>query len=173
MKAIVDTSTLISFAKINFLELLEKLNKNILIPEIVYYEAVIKGEAKALANAIAIKNFIKNIDMKVHVVKDEYLKLLRSKITKTLAHGDEAVLALALQEKAGEVITNDDGLGRIAMSMNFHVKASPDLLLEGLKTKVATLKDYENFLRSLAVENRITSVIADFYIMEGKKYAKD
>ncbi len=97
---------------------------------------------------------------------------MRSKISKTLAQGDEAVMALASQIKAREIITNDDGLGRMAMSMGFRVNASSDLLFEGLRTNIVNIKNYENFLRSLVLENRITSVIAEFYIMEGKKYVK-
>jgi predicted nucleic acid-binding protein len=144
MKTIVDTSTLISLAKITSLELLRKLKRNIFIPESVYQEAVIKGEEKALTDAAVIKNFIKNSNLKIHAVKSHYSELSRSKINKTLAQGDEAVLALAFQIKAKEIITNDDGLGRIALSMGFRVNASPDLLLEGLSTNIVNLKDYEN-----------------------------
>ena len=173
MKAIVDTSTLISLAKINFLGFLKSIRKDISMPEDVYHEAVIKGEEKAATNALVIKNFFIGNRIKPLTVKKEYLRPLENKIKKTIGKGDRAVIALALQTKAKEIITNDDGLGRIAMSMGFKASASPDLLFEGLKTAILTLKDYENLLRSLVIENRITSVIAEFYIMEGKSYGKN
>jgi predicted nucleic acid-binding protein len=83
------------------------------------------------------------------------------------------VIAIALQEKASDVITNDDGLGRIAFSMGLRVGGSPDLLLEGVKSKIINSEDYKFLLRSLVIENRITSAIAELYFMEGGKYAKD
>jgi len=173
MKTVIDTSTLISLAKINFLEILKKIRKEILIPEIVFNEAVIKGEEKSLTDATVIKNFIKDNNIKRIIVKDFSLNLIKGKVSKTLAQGDEAVMAAAMQEKILEIITNDDGLGKIAASLGIKVSASPDLLLEGLRSKIINFEDYEFFLRNLVIEKRITSAIAEFYVMEGKKYAKN
>jgi predicted nucleic acid-binding protein len=60
IKTVIDTSTLISLARISYLELLPKLRKSVVLPHEVYEEAVIKGEEKGIADAIVIKGFIKN-----------------------------------------------------------------------------------------------------------------
>lgn len=46
MKTVIDTSTLISLAKISYLELIPKLKIDVVIPDEVYREAVIRGEEK-------------------------------------------------------------------------------------------------------------------------------
>ncbi|MCL5986006.1 MAG: hypothetical protein M1371_05490 [Actinobacteria bacterium] len=55
------------------------------------------------------------------------------------------------------------------MSLGFSVKASPDLLLEGLKGNFMNFQDFETSVRGLVIENRLRSSVAEFYIMEGKK----
>ncbi|GFP42805.1 hypothetical protein HKBW3C_01929 [Candidatus Hakubella thermalkaliphila] len=80
---------------------------------------------------------------------------------------------MALQEKVKEIITDDEGLAKIAMALGFRIKASPDLLLEGLKDKLMSFQDFESFIKWLVVENRLSSIVAELYLMEGKKNAKD
>ncbi|MEW6215294.1 MAG: hypothetical protein AB1478_08880 [Nitrospirota bacterium] len=172
MKCIIDTSTLISLARINYLELIPKLKIDAVLPDEVYTEAVIRGEEKGIADAIVIKSFIKRYDVKIVGVKANYVLTLRKKINKILTHGDEAVLSLAIKEKVKEILTNDDGLGKIALSLGFSVRATPDLLMEGLKETILNITEFEVFIRGLVIENRLSSVVAELYLMEGKRYVE-
>jgi predicted nucleic acid-binding protein len=97
---------------------------------------------------------------------------LRSQINRNLSKGDGAVLSSAFSVGANEVLTNDDGLGKIAMGLGFRVIATPDLLIEALKEGVINIEDFENFVRGLVVENRISAALAELYLMEGKKHVK-
>ena len=142
------------------------------MPHEVYEEAVINGEEKGIADAIVIKGFIKNYGIEIVGTKRNFIKALRSQINRNLSKGDEAVLSLAFSVGAKEVLTNDDGLGKIAMGLGFRVIATPDLLMEALKEKVITIQDFENFVRGLVVENRVSSALAELYLMEGKKHVK-
>ena len=173
MSAVIDTSTLISLVKISYLELIPRLRKTVVIPEEVYEEAVVRGEEKGLADATVIKQFISSSGMKITSVQADFIQELKGKINKTLTKGDEAVIALAMQEKAKEIISDDEGLGKIAMALGFRISASPDLLLEGLKDKLMSFQDFETFIRGLVVENRLSSIVAELYLMEGKKNVKD
>jgi predicted nucleic acid-binding protein len=110
--------------------------------------------------------------MKTVNVSSSHINLLRKKINKVLAKGDEAVLSLAMKEKIREIITDDDGLGKIAMALGFSVKATPDLLMEGLRQKVLDFQKVEILMRELVVENRLSSVVAELYLLEGKRYVK-
>ena len=105
-------------------------------------------------------------------VNNDSVTALRKKVSKFLTKGDEAVLSLAMQEKAKEVVADDDGLGKIAMALGFDVKATPDLLMEGLEKKILSLRDVETFLRGLVVENRLSSAVAELYILESKRDAE-
>jgi predicted nucleic acid-binding protein len=93
-------------------------------------------------------------------------------VNKILTKGDESVLSLALQEKAEEIVADDDGLGKLTMALEFDVKATPDLLMEGLKKNRLSIQDFEIFIRGLVIENRLSSAIAELYILEGRKDVK-
>ncbi len=62
MKSIIDTSTLISLARIAYLELIPMLRTDVFIPDEIYEEAVLKGEEKGFADATVIKNFIESTE---------------------------------------------------------------------------------------------------------------
>ena len=172
MKYVIDTSSLISLARIQNIELIEELEMTPVAPDEVYEEAVIQGHAKGYADSLVIADFIKKYDIKILSVEDKYKKDVREKTNKILTSGDEAVLALATREKIRTVITNDDGLGRIALATGFVVRATPDLLLEGLRKKILNHDKYESFVRGLVIENRLSSAIAELYLLEGKKHVK-
>src|SRR4030067_2712310 len=103
MKSIIDTSTLISLARIAYLELISMLRTDVSIPDEIYEEAVLKGEKKGFADATVIKTFIENHRIKIVHVEKHSIIALRKKVSKILAKGDESVLSLALQEKAKEI----------------------------------------------------------------------
>lgn len=169
MQTVIDTSTLISLARISYLEIIRKLKMEVVIPEEVYEEAVIDGEKKGIADATVIKAFINDHKLRVLNVKGDEIKQLRRKIGKYLAKGDEAVLSLAIKEKAEEIITNDDGLSKIALALGYRVIATPDLLMKGLKNKLLSFKEFETLMRGLVIENRLSSAVAELYLMEGKE----
>ena len=173
MKYVIDTSSLISLARIQYIDLIEELKIIFVLPGEVYEEAVTQGQAKGYVDSMVIESFIKKYKIKILSVENKYKKTVRDKINRVLAVGDEAVLALAIKEKVRMVITNDDGLGRIALAMGFIVQASPDLLLEGLRKKILNYEKYESFVRGLVIENRLSSAVAELYLLEGKKHVKD
>ena len=168
----IDTSTLISLARIDYLELIPILRADVTVPVEIYEEAVLKGEEKGFADATVIKKFTERHRIKILGVKIRYITALRKKIDRILTKGDEAVLSLALQEKAKEIMADDDGLGKIAMALGFNVKATPDLLMEGLKGNVLSLQDFEIFIKGLVIANRLSSAVAELYILEGRKDVK-
>ena len=169
MESVIDTSTLISLARINHLELILMLRADVALPEEIYEEAVLKGAEKGFADATVIKKFIERHRIKILSVKTRYITALRKKTNRILTKGDEAVLSLAQQAGAKEIMADDDGLGKIAMALGFNVKSTPDLLMEGLKKNALSLQDFEIFMRGLVIENRLSSAIAELYILEGRK----
>ena len=172
MKSIIDTSILISLAKIAYLELIPTLRIDVSIPYEIYEEAVLEGEKKGFADATVIKTFIETHRMKIVHVEKHSITALRKRVSKILTKGDESVLSLGLQEKAKEIMTDDDGLGKLGMALGFDVKATPDLLMEGLKKNRLSVEDFEIFVRGLVVENRLSSATAELYVLEGRKNVK-
>jgi len=172
MTYVIDTSSLISLAKIQYLEIISSLKIKVLLPHEVYDEAVTTGMAKGYTDSVMIRNFLSGAVIQPIELADKHKKALRKKLHKILASGDEAVLALAIDEKAGILVTNDDGLSRVAFALGITVQASSDLLLEGLKRNILSFEHYEILLRSLVIENRLSAAVAELYVLEGKKYVK-
>jgi len=172
VKSVIDTSTLISLARIAYLELIPMLRTDVSIPYEIYEETVLEGEKRGFADATVIKTFIETHRMKIAHVEKHSIIALRKKLRKILTKGDEAVLSLGLQEKAKEIVTDDDGLGKLAMALGFDVKAAPDLLMEGLEKNRLSVKDFEILVRGLVIENRLSSAAGELYIVEGRKDVK-
>ena len=172
MRCVIDTSTLISLAKIHLLDLIVKLDLNVIMPSEIYSEAVLRGSEKGYLDADLIKQFITVHSIWVVEVKTSAIDAARRVSSKALAKGDEEVIALAMKEKIETILTDDDGLGKISYSLGYTVKAAPDLILDGLKKNVLSAAEFESHIRKLVIENRLNSVVAELYIMEGKKYAK-
>jgi len=173
MRCVIDTSTLISLAKIHILDLIIRLDLNVIVPSEVYSEAVLNGEKKGYLDADLIKHFITVHSIRVVEVKTSVTAAARRMTGKALAKGDENVIAVALNEEVKIILTDDDGLGRIAYSLGYTVKASPDLLLDGLRRNVLSDAEFESYMRGLVIENRLHSIVAELYMMEGKKDVKD
>lgn len=172
MRCVIDTSTLISLAKIHVLDLIMKLDLKVIVPSEIYAEAILRGGEKGYLDADLIKNFINLHSIRVVDVKTGLIAAARRMISKALAKGDANVIALAMREKVKTILTDDDGLGKIAYSLGYTVKASPDLLLDGLRKKVLSVAEFESYMRGLVIENRLNSVVAELYLMEGEKYVK-
>lgn len=172
MKYVIDTSTLISLTRINSLAVLSKLNMELVLADKIYTEAVIEGEKRGFADATVIKAFIKEHEVKSLKVKKEHILALRKKINKVLAVGDEAVISLAMQEKVARILTDDDGLGKIAVALGYTVEASPDLLLKGIRSNFLGVREFEALIRELVIENRLSSVVAELYVLEAKHAEK-
>lgn len=172
MKVIVDTSTLISLARIGELHRLVTMRKRLVVPQLVYQEVVVEGERRGIADATVIKGYFSNHSIKVEKADKVSWNKLRRKLGKVVEEGDHAVLALGMQEKAYEIITDDVGLAKIALSLGFKVTASSDLLLEALKNNDIGFDEFENDIRNLVVENRLSSRVAEIYIIEGKSHEK-
>jgi len=173
MRCVIDTSTLISLAKIHVLDLILKLDLKVIVPSEIYSEAVLRGSEKGYLDADLIKHFINVHSIMVVEVKTSSIAAARRLTNKALAKGDENVIALAMKEEVKTILTDDDGLGKIAHSLGYSVKASPDLLLDGFRKKALSGAEFESYIRGLVIENRLNSVVAELYMMEGKQYVKD
>ena len=95
---ISNSSPLILLAKINKLNLLEKLYKKINIPYEVYNEVVITGKKENYSDAALIEKYIDEFIL-ISPIKLEHKKELE-KLKKILGSGESEAIMLCLQEKA-------------------------------------------------------------------------
>jgi len=80
MKVIVDTSTLISLARIGELHRLVTTGKELVTAEVVYHEAVVEGEKRGISDATVIKAYFSNHSIRTERVGKVSWNNLRRKL---------------------------------------------------------------------------------------------
>jgi predicted nucleic acid-binding protein len=106
MLLVLNSTPLIYLAKVNALELLEKLPEKKVIPASVHAEVVVKGKKKGAPDAFLIEKAINRGGIELKAVKDK--KFLQNLLRIPGLHrADAEVLALAKELKATAIIDED------------------------------------------------------------------
>jgi predicted nucleic acid-binding protein len=150
MKAIIDSSTLISLAKIDALWVFGKMDCELLCPEEVYEECVIKGALGGRVDAVIIKRLFDEGTVTA-------MNVLTRKIFSGLSCVDCLVLSLALQEKAAFVFANDTKLARRVELAGLEARGSPDILLRMRSKGLLDDERYISMLMELRTKMRLSA----------------
>jgi predicted nucleic acid-binding protein len=111
---IADSSCLIGMSKIGKLDVLRELFGEILVPEAVYHEVVIKGAGKPGADAVKAAEWIIRL-----AVRDELaVKTLR---VNQLGQGECEAMVLALEQQADFLILDDGNARKAALALELPV----------------------------------------------------
>ncbi len=157
---ITDSSTLIIFAKINELDLLIDMYKEIYITEGIYKEVVEQGSTINAPDANILKNFIDNKKIKILKLNsncDSLSKKLKE-IYPSLGVGESEAISLSLQEK-NEIILIDETFGRkIAKLYNLKPIGSLRVLIEAYRKKVLDENNVEVIINKMLMNNFYLSV---------------
>lgn len=159
MKVIVNATPLIALSSINQLNLLHQLFEEVIIPEIVYHEAVVKGINKIGANELVNANWV---SIQSVPPTNPINPLLLG-----LDQGELDVIQLGLLINPDWVII-DEKLGRrLAKIMGLSVKGTLGILLAGFYADYFSKQEILSFIQNL-VDNGIrlsprliTSIIAE------------
>ena len=144
----IDSSTIISLAKIQKLDLLKLLKTKIETIQEVYEESVKKGIYLGYADAIKIKKiFDEKIIMISNIRKYEEFSGV-SKI-------DSKVISFA-KEKKDYLFVDDVKLGRRAKAENIEVRNTPDILLHLAKTNRLSKEEFNGLLQKLVQQKRLS-----------------
>jgi len=156
---IIDSSTLISLAKIRKLDILKLLKTKIMTINDVYEECVEKGINLGHHDALEIKRVF---DEKTVIIGDvkQYEKF--SGISKI----DSKVLSCA-KERKDYLFADDVKLGRRAKAENIEVRNTPDILLHLTKTKRLSQKEFKESLQKLVNNKRLSEKARKLYEKAG------
>ena len=145
---ISNASPLIYLSKINKLDLLKKLFEEIVIPEEVYEEVVIKGKEKGFLDAYKVEK----------AVEDNWIKIKENKIERELEKfapeidlGEIAVICLAKKMKPSLILLDDASARTIAESLGFNVKGTLYIILKAYKRRIITKKEAKNLIDELII----------------------
>jgi len=156
---IIDSSTLISLAKIRKLEILKLLKTKIITITNVYEECVEKGINLGHHDALEIKQIFDEKIISIEDAKD-YEKF--SGVSKI----DSKVLSCA-KEKKDYLFADDVKLGRRAKAENIEVRNTPDILLHLMKTKRLPPKEFRESLQKLVHNKRLSEKARKLYEKAG------
>lgn len=136
MIVIKDSMVLIHLAKMAIFADSCRYFGNILIPEKVYEETVLKGKEKGYPDSIIIEQSIKGDLIKIKGVMDkrrvDNLRLFG------LHLGEAEAVALYFQEKARYLATDDDTCRRNRIILGINIVGSPAIILTLLRKGLIT-----------------------------------
>ena len=150
MKAVIDSSTLISLAKIDALWVFGKMDCEIVCPKEVYEECVIDGSLGGMVDAVVIKRLF---DEKTVTA----MNISARQTFSGLSTVDGLVLSLALQEKAAFVFANDTKLARRAELAGIESRGSPDILLRIRYKGLIEDEKYVSLIMELGAKMRLSA----------------
>lgn len=163
MKVIVNATPLIALSGINQLELLNQLFNEVIIPDAVYEEVVIKGAKKTGASDLEKADWIK--------IKKVSSKTTIEPLLLGLDQGELEVIQLGLLINPDFVII-DEKLGRrIAKVMGLSVKGTLGILLAGFYAGYLTKQETLDLVQQLVNHGiRLSAYVINSIKTELDKY---
>ena len=134
----IDASSLIISLKMDFIEVLNKLYKDLIITGAIYQEVIINGKNKGKQEAIIGEKLIKDKKINIHKVEEELMDL-------KLGLGETEVIHNSINIKC-PCLMEDKKAKRIAESFNLDVRKIPISMLEAYQNKIIDNLEFEDYL---------------------------
>jgi len=169
---IIDSSSLIIFAKIKKLDILLKLYKPLSITKETYKETVEQGIIINAPDAKIINEFVESKKIKIKDLDKTYAKLSKElrNIYSQLGFGESEAIALTLQE-GDNMLIMDEELGRdVAKLYNLKPVGSLRILLEAYKENILDEQKLRETVREM-IKNKFrlgAEVIDEFWVVFDK-----
>lgn len=157
MKIVIDTSTLISLAKIDAIGLLETIDSELICPSDVFEEAVVEAKIHGYRDGEIINGVFKS---KCVIAVSVHNKMGFEGISKT----DSVVISCAIENKTDYLFSNDTKLARKAELQGIEVRGSPDILLRLFQKNIINEQQYNRFIIELYRKKRISEINMALYL---------
>jgi hypothetical protein len=148
MPVICNSGPLIALGKLNHLELLTALYTDLIIPVPVYQEVAVEGLAIGMPDALTVKLFVENGQVKVESVLPAVIAAYLPPVI--LGPGEVSVLALAKTVSDPLVLMDDEIARSEARRLGFSVKGTLGILVEAHHKKYLTIDQVALLLREIA-----------------------
>ena len=165
---ISNSSPLILLAKINKIQILEKLYKKIYTPYEVYNETVIKGKKENYSDAAVIEKHINEFIFVIDL--NSQYKKEAEKLRSILGSGESEAIALCTQEKAKLLLMDNLEPRKIAQIKGIKCRSTLGILLEALKNKAMLFEEYESSIKELSKYAWLSGDIVAYFLEQGYKF---
>jgi len=149
-----DAGPLIWLGKSSLIHLL-KYYSEIMIPEAVYEEAVVRGLERRFEDAQIIKNAIEEGWIKVYETNKQFkenVKDVETKLGIELGEGERETIALALEKGTSIFLTNDEDAYLVGRTLGLKPKGTLYVLLKGVKDGCIDKKKAKESLKQMLEE---------------------
>ena len=164
---ISNSSPLILLAKINKLNVLEKLYGKITIPQEVYNEVIIKGKHENYSDAALIEKNINEFIFVKDIIQEH--KKEAEKLTSVVGSGESEAIASCIQEKAELLLIDNLEPRKIAQIKGIKCRSTPGVLLEAFKNKIINFYEYESAIKELSKHAWLSGDIVAHFLDVGYK----
>jgi len=148
---ILDSSSLIVFGKLNKIDLLLKLFKEIEIAEGVYKEAIVDGLEKKFEDSLILKNYLDGGKIRIIKLENKYSELANKiQYLNNIGIGESQTIALAKQLDRKKLIIDESLAREAAKSLGLTPLGSLRILL---------LAYEENLLNEKGVKETINKMV--------------
>lgn len=143
-----NASPLIYLGKIEKLNLLKILFKEIIIPKQVYEEVVLRGKEERFLDALKVESVIKEgwIKIKEIDINEEV-----NQLDKEIDIGEISLISLAKKLKPSLILIDDASARAIAESLGFNVKGTLYVLLKAYKKGIIKKKETKELINKLII----------------------
>ena len=147
---IADSSSLIVFGKLNNVDILLRLFKNIEIPEAVCQEAILDGFEKKFEDSLILRSYLDNGKIKIVKLDKKYSELAdKLQDINNLGHGESQAIALAKQLNRKELIIDESLARETAKSLVLTPIGSLKVLLLAYKENLLDEKDIKEIINKM------------------------
>lgn len=147
--AVTDSTVLIYLTRLGELSLLRTVFEDILVPEPVYDEVVVRGRSEGYRDAMAIDAATDEHLEVVELAADVQAVADRVREKASLGSGEAAVIAVAADQDA-RCLTDDHAARSTATAMDVKVGGTIFVLLSALEAGVLSLDEYLELLDALS-----------------------
>lgn len=170
MKAVANSTPLIYFAKANALQLLSRLYEEVVIPQAVYEEVVVKGLKKGYKDAGLVKAAIKEGSIRVEKAHSKNIeKILKQ--APMLHRGEAEVLALALHYRPCHVLLDDRAARLVARALGLEAHGTLYIVITAAAKGAITVKEALKALDKLVTSGFRISI--ELYLKTREKLLKE
>lgn len=144
---IVNASPLIILGKLNQINILIKIYKNLEITNKVYEEVVLKGIEKNASDAFTVKEYIDKKEIEVINLDEKFLDMANKiRLVYSIDIGEAETIALALQLAQKEIIIDEKGAREAAKSFGIKPVGTLRILLKAYKKKLISKREINDLI---------------------------
>ena len=159
MIIVSDATPIISFLKLNRLDILETLFREVLLPEAVYHELTINDDFKEEALAVQSAGFLRVVR-----VEDRNAVALLQRLS-GLDLGESEAIIYSEQNKSDLLIVDETKARQVAQSMNIRITGTIGILTIANEQGILTRQEAEKCIHILRANHRhISDALLDRFL---------